>query len=318
MLGVLLSILWRGVGLLLSVVACVTAMIFPPQEGYAPIEKETVQLSFSVLSDVHMESFTLERFRLFRKGLQDMANAQVPNDALVLNGDNTMNAQVTEYLMLYAHLAAYNKAENTLLAMGNHDINPSQNTIQRALAKHRIFYHSYTDKLLLTPYFSQVINGSYFIVLGSEDEGAGAAAHISTTQLAWLEATMKCAQKTGKPIFIFMHQPFNDMYDLEWKDGGGMGAQSDAVWNIVNQYQNVFFFSGHLHNEVDHFGAQKKDNVWLIDLPSYSETGLHGDDSKRGNGYQVEVYPDRVELRARNFANGEWLEINQYTIALQP
>jgi hypothetical protein len=254
-----------------------------------------------------MESYTLARFGTFRKGLQDMARAEVRNDALVLLGDNTMNAQITEYTMFYAHLEAFNQAKNTLVAMGNHDINESKNTAAEAIARHNRFYNGYTGAKNDKAYYAREFGGYWFILLGSEGE-AGTNAYLSQAQLNWLGDTMGQAAASGKPIFVFCHQQLNGLPGNLWGAGGGIGVQSDAVYAILNAYQNVYLFNGHLHNGIARQGVFQQGNLTLIDLPAF--TG----EEDGGCGYSVEVYADKVLLRARNFAEGTWLSTLEFAV----
>jgi len=296
--------------LVISVILLISGpALTPPAEPNAPLDAAAIQLNFSVLSDIHMESYTMDRFTNLRAGLVDMANAAVPNDALALVGDNTMNGQFFEYLMLYSHLTKYNsvKPENTLVAMGNHDMNKNKQSAETAIAWHNAHYNAYTGSNNDKPYYSRIIKGSYFIVLGDEFAYPDATALISDAQLSWLRGTMEQAAATGKPIFIFCHQPFNDKF-AHWV--GGLGEQSDAVWEIINAYAgtDVLFFSGHLHTPIDYFGVTKVENVILVD-----DTVYNGD--VKGLGYQVEVYPESIAIRARNYISGEWLPGSNYSFS---
>lgn len=304
----IMGILVKCLSPIMALILTFSGLALPTGVSYEPIDEDALIANFSVIADVHMETNNLERFPNFAKGLNDMARSKAPNDVLVLLGDNTMNGQVTEYLMLYSLFNLYNKAENTIVAMGNHDINQSENTIESAVNRHNMFYNWYTGSGNDTPYYYRVINGCYFIVLGDELGYEDTTAYISPEQLEWLGDTMEEAAASGMPIFVFSHQPFNDKFRYSV---GGLGAQSEDVWNIINAYENVFFFSGHLHSSYDRFGVSQNENVTLIDLPTFLS-----DDNVKGVGYQVEVYPDRVELRARNFIDGEWMPKMQETIYL--
>ena len=306
----ILSFLLRGISAAFALIAMISGALFPPAQSYTPKDEAALQLNFSVISDVHMESYTFDRFTTFRKALQDMGNAKVASDALLLLGDNTMNAQGTEYFMLYTHLAAYNKAKTTLAAMGNHDINEGENKPEDSVARHNTFYNAYTGAKNDKAYYSRVINGYHFVVLGSEG-AAGTNAYLSPEQLAFLEAAVAEASASGKPLFVLCHQPLNNKPGNWWGEGGNLGEQSDAVEAILKSYPGkVFFFSGHLHNAFDSRPTYVTGNITMVDLPCFTgESGTGGGQlTGKGYGYQVEVYEDTVLLRGRNFMNGEWAE----------
>ncbi|MCL2495503.1 MAG: metallophosphoesterase [Oscillospiraceae bacterium] len=307
------SLFLKLAGFLLSGLLFITGAA--PAAPAAPIEAkdpESVELQFSVVADVHMETYTLFRFRDFAQVLTDMASAKQRQDALVLVGDNTMNGQITEYIMLYGLLSRYDSSKNFLMAMGNHDLNQSTYETSAAIRRHNFFLRSYTGAANDKPYYNQMnyritsafydgglhyqIENPYtFIILGDEDPQEDTTATISQIQLDWLAATLEKALK-GYPIFIFLHQQLGHTFAWEW---GGVGEQSEAIREIIEQYENVFFFNGHLHRP---FEVKEIGGVTYVNLP----TLLSG--AQTGIGCQVEAYEDRVVLRARDYVAGEWLD----------
>ena len=296
-LAFLNTIFLKVLGLLLSVVLMFTGASY----SEAVIEAEdpaSVKLQFSVLSDVHMETYELSRFEGFAATLQNIGAAKAKQDALVLLGDNTMNGQVTEYLMLYSLLSKYNpvSASNTLLAMGNHDINISSKNPAKAIDRHNFFLASYNGTANDKPYYSQEINGYTFIVLGDEDPHEDCSATISAEQITWLADTLGNAP-AGKPVFIFLHQILAHVVS-EFGGWGTVGEQSEALRAIIEQYPNVFVFNGHAHTPQK---VIQNGGVTYVNLP----TLLSG--SHTGIGFQVEAYENNVLLRVRDYIAGEWL-----------
>ena len=287
----------KAVGFFLSVVLMWAA----PSASATTIEPKDAQnlrLQFGVVADVHMETFEYFRFDGFAKTLKDMGKTR--QDALVLVGDNTMNGQPTEYIMLYGLLSRYNCAKNTLVAMGNHDLNMGAYDTPDAIARHSFFYQSYTGLANDRPYCSREINGYTFVILGDEDPHEDCTATISQAQLDWLAGTLAAAP-AGKPVFIFLHQMLGHTFG-GW---GEVGEQSEAIRAIVERYPNVFMFNGHAHTPQK---VKQIDGVTYVNLPTLLSGG------ENGVGFQVEAYADRVLLRARNYIAGEWLE--EYEVIL--
>ncbi|MCL1952336.1 MAG: metallophosphoesterase [Oscillospiraceae bacterium] len=286
-----------------------------------PLDPAALRLNFSVLADTHIESYTMFRFQYLRSAMKDIARAPVRSDALVLLGDNTMNGQCTEYMMLYGILAAHNKSAHTLVAMGNHDLNPSTYTYEAALRRHNLFYNAYTGAQNEKPYYAREIGGYTFIVLGSEGAGDTDRSYVSPAQLQWLDGTLAGAAQPGKPIFVFHHQPFNDKVHFPdahpnrpdgdyWYNLSGFttGTCSDGLFSVLKKYDNVIYFYGHLHATL---GICETEGVTLANV--YPFTELPG-----GNGMYVEVYEDRVVLRGRQYALGEWnTDHAAYTVDLK-
>lgn len=293
---------------LMSVLLTLFSFAAEPQEGYAPLDADSLQAQFSVISDAHIEINPAERgvirFEALRESLLDMSRACVPNDALVMAGDNTENGQQFEYLALYNGLAWFNKADHLLIAMGNHEtfgLNHNQ-SYARAISNFIVPYNLYARHDIDKSYYYRVIKGYYFVVMGTEAVLEGTAAYISPEQLAWLDGTLAEATTGGKPVFLINHQPFLGSHGTT-HEAEGMGEQNDAVYAIVSKYKNVFYFSGHIHRNLAANSYERTaEGVNLISVPSLGKSDIPG------CGVQVEVYPERVELRGRNFSKNQWID----------
>jgi len=266
-------------------------------EAIKPLDRANLKLNFTILADVHMESYTFWRFQDLRLALRDIKRAEVKSDALVLLGDNTMNGQFTEYTQLYSILSLWNSSKNTLVAMGNHDIN--HRPIGKAVKRHNHFFNALTGAKNDKPYYSRVINGYTFIVLGSEDEKGGLAedwtyADFSPAQITWLDAELAKAAESEKPIFVFNHQP---LLEEHWPYG--TVVQGEEVFEVLKKYKGVFYFSGHTHYPGGDF--EEADGVYFVNVGhNFSRQGAGGP------GYYVEVSDTHILLRLREFANGKW------------
>lgn len=277
---------------------------------YDPLDEDNLQVSFSVVADSHIESNNTSRYRMFADALSDMAGASYKNDATVICGDVTMNGQFIEYLALASVLAFHGRSKNTLLAMGNHEIFTAANGYDRGSKKFIAFSRLVSGNKTGKPYYYDIINGYYFIILGSEKD-MGVQAYISPNQLQWLDGTLEQATQGGMPAFVFCHFPLSGTVRTLWSDGL-IGEQSDEMKAILEKYDNICYFSGHLHNSIDYSGVTELNGVHYIDLPC-----MTGDSNCPGYGYQVEVYGDRVELRPRSYAKqGAWLEDYGVTVSL--
>lgn len=144
----------------------------------------------------------------------------------------------------------------------------------------------------------------------------GVQAYISPEQIAWLDDTLADATENGLPAFVFCHFPLEGAVVTDWQ-GGLIGEQSDEVYNTLQKYKNVFYFSGHLHNAIDVSGVKKIGNVSFVDLPTLVSGAVTEGFYETGLGYQVEVYADRVDLRARIYSSeGKWLDEYSVTVNL--
>ncbi len=310
---------------ILRMIAAILAFFIYSPAGeiapYAPLEKEGLQLNFTVFSDVHLEANNSERFDLFGEGLRDLASAEEKSRALVLLGDNTMNGQAVETSMLYGLLRKYNTVDNVLMAAGNHDICPGDHNTgdYEKLKKRFIDYNNaFLDHKIDTLYHSQVIDGYHFIVLAS-DRDEGIQQYLSPEQLSWLDGELKSAAESGKPVFLFSHWPLDGVFSDVWAEGH-IGAQSEELHTLLTKYDNrIFFFTGHLHMGIyeNGYGVKEDGKITYINVPSFGSENTDGDADVQntGMGLQVEVYETGAVVRVRNFAAHESTDY-EYRFAL--
>jgi len=299
--ALLMGLLLRATGFFMSGILIFSA---PPRFGstFEPADEKNLKAQFSVISDTHIESMNVVRFGGLAKSLRDIKAGKARQDALVLLGDNTAAGKRFEYFMLYSLLSHYGGAKYILAAVGNHDLDGP-------VSRHNFYYRALARTNNKKPYYSKTINGYAMIVMGSEKQVPRGYAHISSAQIKWLDGQLKAAVKGGKPAFVFNHQPLNHTFpDGGW---GGVGEQSQAIREVLRKYSNVFFFSGHVHTPASRLSIQKEGGVTYVDVPTLLSK------APAGIGYQVEVYGNRVLLRARNFRTGAWIDRNNYSIALK-
>ncbi len=294
-----------------------------------PIDSENCKLNFAAISDIHMKDDGLRSFML-GFGLHDMENSEYPLDALVCAGDLTDHGYAEEWEALVGAFEGYNPAKNIILAQGNHDTWTEDEGYNLAKKYFMEYSEQITGRKIENEYYSTKINGYTFIVLASEYDHTDM--YVSDAQLEWLAAEMETASKDGLPVFVVSHWPINESHGLPetWgddepePDDGGMGDQSDAVEAILKSYENVFLISGHIHsgftnegqeNTYGYLSVESDGSFHSINLPTYMYMTLRGRIAN-GTGYQIEVYDDRVELRARSYSAGVWYTDYNYSIPL--
>lgn len=303
--------------LLRWIAAILAFFIFSPSGDiapYAPLDKDNLQISFTVISDGHLEGNEGQKHDNYGEGFCDMASAEVMSDALVMVGDNTMNGQAVETSMLYGLMRKYNKIENVLMAVGNHDICPGEhNTGDYDKLKQRFidYNNAFLDHQIENLYHSQVIDGYHFIILSSDCD-AGIQQYLSPEQLEWLDAELQSAAESGKPVFLFSHWPLNDVFPDVWAEGH-VGEQSDELHALLTKYENrIFYFTGRLHMGLfeNGYGVKEDGQITYINVPSFGSENTDGDADVQdtGLGLQVEVYENEVVVRVRNFVQHEWTD----------
>lgn len=288
----------------------------------APIDSETVQLTFAAWGDSQISNYLYEREAAFVASCEDLKNSAVKLDALVIAGDIAENGLESEYRFISEKLVAANdKIGQYIFSYGNHDIRMRafcQQT-QRIAKFHNELCDGKVEKNRL--YYSTEVNGYKFIVMNSDrtefEEG-----WYSDTQLAWLDSEIASTKDSGKPVFVINHQPLKKTHGLPetWGspaifDAGSIGDQSDDVKAIFEKYDNVIYITGHLHTGFGKYTYEDYGSFKSVNLPTISCNNDNGYEAD-GQGYIFEVYEDKVIGRARVFATGEFLPEYDFTIEL--
>lgn len=321
----MLTFLVKTVKILISIVMAI-ATIFTPITGRKMQKiqyyKDGCNASFGVISDTHLKDNFI-RQGMLELGFADMEKAKDKLDAVVFDGDITDHGYIDMWDCFAESVGKYDIAKQTIIVTGNHDTwGPDRDNLDTVKQTFIDYNKSISNRDIDNMYYTASINGYPVIVLGSE--GDSTAATVSQAQIDWFAAEMKKASATGLPIFVFMHQSINGTHGLpyNWElnkehpfEKGGIGDRSDDIFNIIKQYKNVFYISGHIHaglaNEKSHTfysSIEKYDGYTLINSPCYMYPDVQrGGNLSNGTGYVFEVYDNEVMIRARNFATGRWL-----------
>ena len=261
-------------------------------------------LNFTVISDSHIESNNLPRLNVLARSLKDVRMNRSGNDAVVFLGDNTMNGQTLENMLFYGSVDKYLRGEKILPVVGNHDIGNGNGDYGKLQNRWYTFTNSFTDLEVDKPYYYQVIDGYYFIVIGPEMQLVSDL-YMSDEQLSWLEDVLRKASGTGKPAFLFSHYPTDYLVDEEENPSGRL---VDILAEYASEH-DLFCFVGHTHMPMFLFWSFDEDNGYPeILLPRI--TDLSGSDDEpydeTGVGVEVEIYENEVLVRARDFYRSVW------------
>lgn len=288
---------------------------------------DEIKLCATIVSDTHIdEKHPTKWFPMVLLMRALGTSKKFHSDVFLTVGDTTSRGSKKNWEMTRT---CFNKvsdaAKKIMLTIGNHDA-WNDNGFDEAIKEYYSAYRDICKREISTPYFSEVINGCYFICIGTDSESDCDAA-ISDTQMAWFREEMRKAGETNNPIFVFCHQSLNQRHGLPrtWDrhedpnrplDDGGIGKRSDEVASILKSYKNVYYFSGHSHMGLcgENMTAKEgystfedEDGVTLINLPSLACGNHHGEMQGLGIGLQLEVYSDKVVLRPINVLTGKFI-----------
>ncbi len=290
---------------------------------------DNIRLCATIVSDTHIDiKHPVKIVPMYILMASLKAAKKSKADAFITVGDTTSAGSPENWALARTCFKKVpDAAEKIILTVGNHDGWNDEDNYEAARDQYFSAYRDICGREISTTYFSEVINGYYFICIGS-DSDSGCAAAISDTQMDWFREEMKKAGETGKPIFVFCHQSLNGRHGLPrtWDRNedpnrpltdGGIGDRSDEVAEILKGHKNVFYFSGHSHMGLcgeDMLKAEgystfeNEDGVTLVNLPSLSCGNHHGELQGLGMGLQLEIYDTKVVLRPKNYISGKWIK----------
>lgn len=300
---------------ILKMIAAVLAVFIFSSSGeiasYEPLDSDNLKLNFTVISDGHIEGNNSQRHKNYGEAFCDMAAAEEISKALVMVGDNTMNGQGIEEAMLYGLMNKYNKIENVLMAVGNHEVCRDDTDFEKLEKRFIKYNNAFLEHKIDKLYHSQVIDGYHFIILAT-DRNSGVEQYISDEQFEWLDNELKTAAESGNPVFVFNHWPMNDTFSQVWPEGH-VGEQSERLHQVLTKYDSrIFLFTGHLHMGIfeNDYGIKEDGKIIYINVPSFGSENDDGDADVQdtGMGLQVEVYDTQLVVRIRNFVTHQWTD----------
>ncbi len=274
-------------------------------EEYDVKDPAACKMNFSILSDSHIEGNNYPRYKIFARALQNVKKNKSGNDAIVFLGDNTMNCQNIENIFFHGTVSLLLGGENILSVLGNHDIGNGEGDYEKLQNRWFTYTEAFFGRHLEKPYYYEIVDGYYFIVLGTEAHKVYDLV-ISDEQYEWLEGVLEKAAESGKPVFVFSHFPMSDETDTE----GNLTDRLTQLFAEYNRENDIFCFVGHTHMPMYLFWSFHSDDGFPeIYLPRLTE--LYGENDREpgknsGVGAEVEIYENEVCVRSRNFYTGEW------------
>ena len=303
---------------LFATIACIFSL-FPQalgiyKETYEAQRPDEVLMNAVLIADIHADGDPVrDRNDNLRRLFADINASEEKLDAIAIAGDITNCGNIKEYINLKGILFAYNKSKNLIPAMGNHDSRATcveEPYFDEGSELFRDFLRTQGIKTE-TNYYYKVVNGCYFIVLGTESMPDP---YISDTQIEWVDSLLKEAAKTGMPCFIISHELLMGTHDDRGVPASrNLGEASEKLKAVVKKYADegltTVYVCGHLHRDFhEDTLVTVSDNFYSLLLPSALFTEDENEEYIPGLGVTAEVYKDSLVIRARNFNTYEWLE----------
>jgi 3',5'-cyclic-AMP phosphodiesterase len=272
---------------------------------------------FGVISDVHMDLAKL------KGAFRDLAEAGA--DTVVLVGDSC-DGQPGEYAELKRFLAAEPRPRRRFFVMGNHEYYaayhkdggdydeagfPNGETSDACRKRFNRFRGAREDGPV---YGDAHVAGFHFIFLAGErsrmdDPAILDDAVLTPAQLAWLRKILEADKPGGRPVFVFLHQPFQGTVSgsTTTADDASRSVQpADELHRILAGHPEAVLFTGHTHWQLalpaQH--VQDASGFHLFNTSSVRDPYDAQDkpvSRSMSEGLLVEVRDGKVRVRGRDF-----------------
>ena len=326
--------------IIMSILALFGGITTPSTDDTLTTKDPSTGIDFVVAGDTQVSNFMPERQANLISFAEDINNSDIELDAFIIAGDITENGFIEEYTHVFETISGFN-TRNFVMATGNHDIRLNEYSASTARFLEFMNDLNNGENVQNDIHYKYMIDGYTFLVMGS-DEWKFEDAFISDEQLQWLNLELKEATKTGRPVFVICHYPLAESHGLPGTWGsansddvfgslptyttttnpdltGSIGKQTNEIYEIINDYKNVFFITAHLHTGFGKNTYQTIDeanNVQGINVPSVGIDNKDGSYNNPGTGLYVEVTPTSVIFYARDFANGKFLTTSEFEQAV--
>ncbi|NBE56946.1 DUF4073 domain-containing protein [Streptomyces sp. YC537] len=295
--------------------------------------------AFNVISDIQGDLRDLD------VALKDMTGINPASTGIAIAGDITPRGYDFEYAEVTRAFGKHTLPK-AAWAIGNHEFyvpkwaDPdtlSQSTWPNGTTEDSLFKSFYKFAGRDKVYNEQSFGGIPVLTIGTEkymhfhDSALWDEVWMSDEQFAWLEDRLRYWQGKRKPVMVVTHHPLpntvsgsrNKLYMKDY-------LQADRLLGILGRHRDAFLFCGHTHWDLglsDWYvrrvvpGTANPEGFNVVNTGAvqvgWTDNGAGGEVEVPGTfnqGLQVEVYRDKVVVRARDFAGSAW--IKQITVPL--
>ncbi len=331
--------IFQLVSWIMSILVSLGAVTTPAADDVIKQINDDATLKFVVTGDPQICNYNPTRESNFIAFCDDILQSEIELDAFIIAGDIAENGFQDEFDRVYEDINAFN-CRNFIMAAGNHDIRLRE--YEQCKERFLNFMNALNEPANAQQdlHYSYEVNGYTFLVMGS-DNADFEKATINDEQLQWLNLALKAEE--GKPVFVICHYPLAESHGLpntwgsadhqisekpadftrkdSYDETGSIGsAETNEIYDIISNYENVFFITGHLHTGLGYYTYQTinaENNVQGINVPSAGIDNKDGVYNNPGTGMYVEVTDDEVTFYSRDFANGKYLTTEQFDEAIK-
>jgi 3',5'-cyclic-AMP phosphodiesterase len=275
----------------------------------------------ALLSDLHLQpedSGLAKTINVkFAKAAEDL-RAFEP-DLWIANGDVADHGLTSEMEAFKKMIGKVTSLDRVMATTGNHEFYDMEATDEELLNRWRQAFG------VEQPYSSRVFGGVHFVLLADEQWHSAPYNQdwcwITAAQLKWFEQTL--AAHRDLFTIVCMHQPLNETVvgSIGARPFGGTNYAKE-IYAILEQNPQVkLWFSGHTHRKLEYEGqVVEKNGITFMGLGSTiyllgrTADGRNARDNTANQSRFLEIYPDRVRVRARDHVAGRWLDELERTV----
>ena len=300
------------------------------------------------ISDIHIQYETAEADTI---EALDYGKTKESVVAVVGAGDLTSNGTVSNLEEWKTVRDTYRGNTPVHMCNGNHEAKNSASIMYSNKASIRKYLDTdWQEGDDTTAYFLKEIEEDIYIFLSIFEDTQQGYGNIMFTsaELTWLEEKLELYR--NRRVFLFAHVPPHWNTSGIAYDGFGLGngAYSYEIWgnpqvknqplsdrtaflNLLEHYKNVIWFSGHSHikyeyqkrwqdlNVIQFRGGARLVHLSSLTVPRDIVDGSVSDYMyAESEGTLMDVYPNHIRLRSRNFVSEKFYGLCEYIIDTTP
>lgn len=285
---------------------------------YFKKERDERLYSFGILSDVHNQTNQGAESTADLQRALNLFNERETVEFTCITGDISENATEAEYQIYKNNVETCSPDTPVYATPGNHDCSGSGLNLE--------LWRQYTG----CERTYEIKHGNdHFIFLGMNKWSMGSASCIPylVEDLDWLEA--KIEEYKNERCFIFTHLFFpeyaGNFKEIYIRENWLMGTQHDRMKNLLNNYPNTIWFSGHSHwkwylQKYEDNANVQRDGGWTVHIPSCASPidsdGVSTRVSKglESEGAIIDVYENYIEIRGIDLKNDKYIPVAKYRL----
>ena len=176
-------------------------------------------------------------------------------------------------------------------------------------------------------YYEYIHNNDVYLFCGMHQESKSTI--FTNEEMTWL--SNKLEEYKNKRVFLFVHFYYGEVGNINGISTHGQITNQTFI-NLITNYKNVIYFSGHTHLAFYHQKYGKDANVKLagdichrVHIPSLAKprTSVDGTEgsaqvyAEGSEGYLMEVYEKGIVLKGINFETNKYLPIALYKLPFE-